>query len=302
MPEVREAQAALAEAYGITGFCYYHYWFSGRRILEMPFNEVLRVRHARTSRSACAGPTSRGPATGTAASRELLIAQRYSAEDDRNHIRWLINGVPRRALHPRRRSSGLLRLQRRRPRRSAPRRPRSGGRSASKAGVGDPYLVQFATFGNTAAPADTGFDAAAEFLPHHVADNLEALGPARHCDDTRNAEQPHLRLRRPGRGPAGRRSCPTWTRYQCVLPNWDNTPRKPQGSANLFLGSTPEKYESWLERRDRQGQRRAPRVRPHQRLERVGRGRLPRAGPAPRPGLPRGDGPGRRRRSDAGST
>lgn len=39
--ETREAQAALARQYGIEGFCYYHYWFAGRRILERPFNDVL---------------------------------------------------------------------------------------------------------------------------------------------------------------------------------------------------------------------------------------------------------------------
>jgi hypothetical protein len=39
--ETREAQAALARRYGIEGFCYYHYWFAGRRILERPFNEVV---------------------------------------------------------------------------------------------------------------------------------------------------------------------------------------------------------------------------------------------------------------------
>jgi len=41
VPETRAAQAALARRYGIEGFCYYHYWFAGRRILERPFNEVL---------------------------------------------------------------------------------------------------------------------------------------------------------------------------------------------------------------------------------------------------------------------
>lgn len=42
IPQVREEQAQLAEAAGIEGFCYWHYWFgNGRRILEMPFNEVL---------------------------------------------------------------------------------------------------------------------------------------------------------------------------------------------------------------------------------------------------------------------
>jgi hypothetical protein len=42
VPETREAQAELAQSYGIEGFCYYEYWFAGRRILERPFNEVLK--------------------------------------------------------------------------------------------------------------------------------------------------------------------------------------------------------------------------------------------------------------------
>jgi hypothetical protein len=43
LPETREAQAALARWAGIEGFCYWHYWFAGKRILERPFNEVLRL-------------------------------------------------------------------------------------------------------------------------------------------------------------------------------------------------------------------------------------------------------------------
>src|SRR4249920_1515070 len=37
VPEVREAQAEMAKSYGIHGFCYWHYWFAGRRIIERPF-------------------------------------------------------------------------------------------------------------------------------------------------------------------------------------------------------------------------------------------------------------------------
>ena len=42
MPEVKEKQALLAKEAGITGFCYYHYWFgNGQQELELPFNQVV---------------------------------------------------------------------------------------------------------------------------------------------------------------------------------------------------------------------------------------------------------------------
>ncbi len=42
LAETRADQAKLARRYGVEAFCYYHYWFGGRRILERPFQEVLR--------------------------------------------------------------------------------------------------------------------------------------------------------------------------------------------------------------------------------------------------------------------
>lgn len=41
LPETREKQAELARHAGIEGFCYYHYWFGGKQVLERPFNEVV---------------------------------------------------------------------------------------------------------------------------------------------------------------------------------------------------------------------------------------------------------------------
>lgn len=41
LPDTREAQAKLAKEAGIEGFCYYHYWFGGKQLLERPFNEVV---------------------------------------------------------------------------------------------------------------------------------------------------------------------------------------------------------------------------------------------------------------------
>jgi hypothetical protein len=40
--DTRVKQAQLAKKAGIEGFCYWHYWFNGKRLLELPFNEVLK--------------------------------------------------------------------------------------------------------------------------------------------------------------------------------------------------------------------------------------------------------------------
>lgn len=41
VPETREKQAELAQEAGIEGFCYWHYWFAGRRLLDRVFHEVV---------------------------------------------------------------------------------------------------------------------------------------------------------------------------------------------------------------------------------------------------------------------
>lgn len=43
LPAARIAQSEMARAAGIEGFCYWHYWFAGKRLLERPFNEVLKT-------------------------------------------------------------------------------------------------------------------------------------------------------------------------------------------------------------------------------------------------------------------
>ncbi len=41
LAEARIAQAELARQYGIEGFCYWHYWFAGRQLLERPVQEIV---------------------------------------------------------------------------------------------------------------------------------------------------------------------------------------------------------------------------------------------------------------------
>jgi lipopolysaccharide biosynthesis protein len=89
VPEVREKQAAMARNYGIEGFCYWHYWFNGRRLIERPFNEVLAT--GRPDFPVClAWANETWSRRWLGEEKEILLQQTYSPDDDVAHIRWLL--------------------------------------------------------------------------------------------------------------------------------------------------------------------------------------------------------------------
>lgn len=90
LSEVRQAQTQMARSAGIEAFCYYHYWFAGRRILERPFQEVLLSGQPNFPFCLCwANETWTGIWHG--APDRVLIEQTYPGEDDhRAHFKALL--------------------------------------------------------------------------------------------------------------------------------------------------------------------------------------------------------------------
>src|ERR1700744_6576734 len=90
VPEVREQQAQLARDSGVEGFCYWHYWFSGRRVLERPFEEVLAS--GRPDFPFClawANQSWTGIWHGNPKTK--LISQEYPGiEDQKQHFDWAL--------------------------------------------------------------------------------------------------------------------------------------------------------------------------------------------------------------------
>lgn len=89
LAEVREAQAALAKAYGIYGFCYYHYWFNGKKLLERPVEEILASGKPDFPFMLC-WANENWTRVWDGKSKHVLQQQHYSPEDDIQHIQYLI--------------------------------------------------------------------------------------------------------------------------------------------------------------------------------------------------------------------
>ena len=89
LEEARLAQEALAKANGIYGFCYYHYWFNGKRVLEEPLNRKLQNAKEDFPFMMC-WANENWTTIWNGGDSNVLLKQDYSAEDDGNHIKSLI--------------------------------------------------------------------------------------------------------------------------------------------------------------------------------------------------------------------
>ncbi|GAB6011242.1 glycosyltransferase WbsX family protein [Viscerimonas tarda] len=81
--ETREEQAKMAREAGIEGFCYWHYWFAGRRLLDQVFNAVLESGKPDYPFCLCwANHSWYAKTWRTDIKDKLLIEQTYPGEQD----------------------------------------------------------------------------------------------------------------------------------------------------------------------------------------------------------------------------
>lgn len=92
LPETREMQANMAREAGIYGFCYYHYWFNGKQLMERPVQEILSSGKPDFPFMLC-WANENWSRNWDGGNKEILIAQDYSPEDDIQHMRYLCENV-----------------------------------------------------------------------------------------------------------------------------------------------------------------------------------------------------------------
>jgi lipopolysaccharide biosynthesis protein len=238
VPETRVAQADLARAYGIHGFCYYYYWFDGRRLLDRPLREVHETGSPEFPFCVC-WANENWTRRWDGQDQDVLIAQDYSPDADRRFIADLvplfrdpryirIGGRPllvvyRANLLPDPRASAL--------------RFREQARAE---GIPDLYLV-FVHVPGMASPESWGFDAGLEFPPHNleVADltpAMEEVDPKFQGKVWDYVYSAKAAIARPP---------PDFRLHRGVMVGWDNTPRLPN-NGSVFVNSHPANYQRWL--------------------------------------------------------
>lgn len=233
----RHEQIRLAKEYGIDGFCYHYYWFSGTRLLSQPVDDMLADPESNMPFCLC-WANENWTRRWDGAEREILIAQRYLSEDalefikgvvpflsDPRYIRiegapFLIVYCPQHLPDPR----ATIAVWR---------------EHCRSVGIGEIHLCAALTHGNEDY-AKFGFDSGVEFPPHNSkCRNVAATLPFREAFSGSVIEYPVI-----AQAYLDRRY-PHENVFRGLFPCWDNTART--GSrAVIVVGGTPRNYERWL--------------------------------------------------------
>ncbi|MDR1646528.1 MAG: glycoside hydrolase family 99-like domain-containing protein [Zoogloeaceae bacterium] len=240
LEETRRDQIALAKEYGIDGFCYHYYWFSGTRILNRPLDAMLADTGHDMPFCLCWANES-WSRRWDGADHELLISQQYLPGEELDFIKGLIpffkdsryirlNGAP------------VLVVYRPQHLPDARKAVQIWRDYCESEGLGRIHLVACLTHGNDDY-VKYGFDSGVEFPPHNT-HHIKGGGVNHqlffHAPFYGRALQYHEVARFFLDRTYRERNV-----FRTVSPSWDNTARV-GARALVILNGTPENYEYWL--------------------------------------------------------
>ncbi len=238
--EVLVKQAELALSSGISGFCFYYYWFNGKRLMDKPLDLYANSKIIKSD-FCIMWANENWTRTWDGMEKNVLIQQDYHLEDEDDFIadttryfensRYItVDGRPLFILY----RPGLV----------------TGGtetferwRQKWRASGFDPLLFMVQGFGDD-NPTEFGFDGAVEFPPHKLCDQLPNINSDLNIFD--GDYQGHVVSYDDVIDRSLSSAPPEFPLIKTVVPHWDNDARR-EGRGFTMQGSTPQKYERWLD-------------------------------------------------------
>ena len=237
--KTQKRQVELAKNYGIGGFCFYMYWFGGKRLLEQPLDNYLRDQSLDLPFCVC-WANENWSRRWDGLDQEILMSQNHSPEDDIAFIAEAAKYL-RDARYIRVENKPLLLIYR--PAlfpdiRATTLRWRHW---CQENGIGEIHLAYTQSF-ESVDPKEYGFDSAIEFPPNNACPpNLtSSMQPLNENFSGTVYDWRHY--------PARSENYPdvNYTLFRAVCPSWDNTARR-KNKGTVFLNSSPAAYQRWLE-------------------------------------------------------
>jgi len=241
--EVMREQAALAKDYGVHGFCFYYYWFSGRRILERPLDNFLA---SNIDMPFClCWANENWTRTWDGGDHHVLLAQGHADGDEERFIQDISSFLadPR---YIRVNGNPLLVIYRIKAFPDPAGTVNKWRQEAKRLGFPGLHIVivAFIDIDDEDAPHTFGADAVVEFPPHKFGTDSTM------STNKPNPTNPEFRghfFDYPAMALHGiRRKTPDFPFYRGIMPSWDNTPRR-QNTGVTILNSTPEYFGLWLQ-------------------------------------------------------
>ncbi len=237
VPEIRAQQVSLARKYGLYGFCYYYYWFNGRRLLQRPLEEVLRTGQPDFPFCIC-WANENWTRRWDGLEQDILLEQAHTEASDLAFIHDVIP-IFKDPRYIRVDGAPLLVVYRANILPNVHRTVEIWRTACREAGFPAVHLCAAQTFGIT-DPLGMGFDAAVEFPPHGM--SAGEIGKLKGRDPDFDGKV--YDYRDVVKYAISRPPVP-YRRYRAVMTNWDNTPRR-GARGHVYAHSSPQEYEMWL--------------------------------------------------------
>ena len=238
-PDVMYEQAELAKLYGVHGFCFYHYWFSGRRILERPVENFLK---SDIDINFClCWANENWTRTWSGDEKSVLLGQNYAEGDDEEFILSLLKYFkdPRYILVD---GKPMLVVYR------AKEIPNPSASFAKWRALavehGFPGLhIAVVDFYDVASPSEVDADALVEFPPHKFngPQSIPSIVPTFTNPEFAGGVVDYVKMI----AQSFKRELPPFKLYRGIIPSWDNTARR-QNTPTTIVNATPSLYGIWL--------------------------------------------------------